>query len=205
MKTFMQHLTEKYLVEPGIEDLVRFMAGRAKHTNVVALTSNHDRHLTRWLDEANPRQDPLNARYYYELMAARLRHAEHMHEDANMFEVACRKVDSDGIDDVKFLREDESYKVEGIECGSHGDRGLSGSRGTSAMHGKLGHRYNIGHSHSPGIWGGTYVAGTTGTLNPDFAKGTYQLGTCPHRDLPRRETDHRLAQRRQVFRHTESG
>ena len=171
-KTYLQHINDEYLVEPAVSEVAEFLGGRAKHAKVIAVTSNHDMHLTRWLDEVNPKTDlPENALYYHRLMAVRLEHALRTGKDNNMFAAAARLTGKERIRDVVFLDEDVSNTCEGIECGMHGHRGVAGSRGSPLQHTKLGTRSNIGHSHSPGIWGGVYVAGTVQDPNPDYSTG----------------------------------
>ncbi len=133
-----------------------------KWCEIVVPDANHHRHLTRWLEEANHRSDPINA---IEMLSLQLAlHCAFRDGDRyfNPFEHAMRQR---GVGEkVTFLRPDESWvllaDVEGgIECGIHGDLGPNGSRGGSANFARMGRRANTAHSHTAGIYDGIFTAG----------------------------------------------
>jgi len=62
----------------SVEDEVRETAGlimeaRRDETEMIIVSSNHDRHLDRWLDEADFKKDLLNAEFYLEAQLARVK------------------------------------------------------------------------------------------------------------------------------------
>jgi len=72
-------------------------------------------------------------------------------------------------DNFIFLKEDESYRVKGVEIGVHGHRGPNGSRGGNFD------KYNLkmisGHTHSPFLGQNSMVVGTSTKLRLDYTKG----------------------------------
>lgn len=136
----------------------------------VVVDSNHDRSLLKWVLEQDFKKDPVNAVLMLELTLALFKATENR-EDFHMFEHACRMVD-DRMNDVRFLREDESFKICGdIECGSHSDTGNGGARGSVMSFTKLGVKHNIGHSHACTIKDGVVQSGMSGDLNQGYNKG----------------------------------
>jgi len=134
----------------------------------VVVNSNHDRAMLRWLDEADGRRDPVNARLWIRALAAAWDAvAEGRDQDFVLLEWACRDAGCPG--DVVFLREDQSWRVCGdIECGLHGDRGPNGSRG--GLH-RIGERVIAAHSHTASIRDGVYNVGTSSLIPLPYAKG----------------------------------
>ena len=136
----------------------------------VVVDSNHDRSLQRWIVEQDFKSDPVNAVFMLELTLAMYKSVG-VDEKFHTFEHACRMVSSD-MDSVRFLRQDESFKVCGdIECGQHSDTGNNGSRGTVRSYQQVGVRHNLGHSHSCCIKDGVVQAGMSGNLDQGYNKG----------------------------------
>jgi hypothetical protein len=140
----------------------------------IVVHSNHDRHLDRWLNEADPKKDIVNARYFYHLQGLKLRGIEG--RQGSVLPAALQ--DAGAPDDILFLHDDESYLIcehmRGIECGLHGDRGPNGARGGTRGLARLARRVNKGHSHSAEIYFGVY---STGACSLDFS---YTHGPSSH-------------------------
>jgi hypothetical protein len=160
------------LVEAEIDcaaDLLH-LAQRDWCTTVV-VSSNHDRHGERWLDEADYRQDLPNAAFFLEAQLARVR-AIQASEDWTFLEWALRRAGCP--ESVVFCPRDGSFPIgppgHEIECGQHGDEGPNGSRGTTQNLSKLATRINKGHSHVAQIIDGVYSAGVC-TRRMDYAHG----------------------------------
>jgi hypothetical protein len=137
----------------------------------IVVDSNHDNWITRWLQEHDYRNDPMNARFFLEAQLATYDSMDRGNDKFHMLEWAMQKFGCPKS--IKFLRADESYTICGgrIECGQHGHLGPNGQRGTPQNLNKVGRRANTAHTHSAGIFNGLYVAGTSTNLRWDYAHG----------------------------------
>jgi hypothetical protein len=160
LRTFEKHVSGEGDVEGEVaitadfmHDGVRTKAKDGWDCETVVIRSNHDRHLDRWVNEADPKKDPANAVYYTRLMAAKLDAIARGDRDFNILEWALATA---GAPKVRFNGEDESYVIckrskvapDGIECGLHGDLGANGARGSSRGLKKLGRPINKDHDHT---------------------------------------------------------
>lgn len=144
----------------------------------IVVRSNHDRHLDRWLNEANPAHDPVNARYFTALQLQILDAIDAGNRDFNILEWALRNGRAAIPADVRFLGEDESYVIckasmvapGGIECGLHGDLGPNGSRGSTRNLTRLGRPANKAHDHTAAIRDQVYSGGAC-SLSFPYMKG----------------------------------
>lgn len=139
----------------------------------VVVDSNHDAALTRWLREADYKNDPANAEIYLKLQASYYKAIAAGDDDFNLLASVLRQMDVAPA--VKFLKTDESFVIckpaGGIECGMHGDRGPNGARGSALAFARMSRRTNTGHSHSAGIYGDAFVSGTCSLLRMSYNKG----------------------------------
>ena len=137
----------------------------------LVVDSNHDNWLMRWLREHDYRNDPRNALLFLEAQLEVYKQMAGNNERFHLIEWAMQKFGCSK--DVKFLRQDESFKICGkkIECGMHGHLGPDGARGTPANLNKVGRKANTAHTHSAGIHNGLYVAGTSTKLQMDYNHG----------------------------------
>lgn len=153
------------------------------HTLVVH--SNHDRHLNRWLNEADFRRDPLNAKYFCLLQYQVLDAIDRGDKYFNILEWALRNTASIPKQ-IEFLPPNKSYIVKDIENALHGDLGQNGARGSTVGLTKLGRPVNKGHDHTAAIRGNVYSCGAC-SLNFAYKNGpssqsithivTYENGT----------------------------
>jgi len=74
-------------------------------------------------------------------------------------------------DNVYCLGIDESYRIEGIECGVHGHIGSNGSRGSAMQFKEMNTKSITGHSHSPIRLDGHSSVGTLTHLRVGYNKG----------------------------------
>lgn len=140
----------------------------------VVVRSNHDEHLERWLREQNGLKDPLNAQFWL-AMNNRIYAAIADGREIEGLSEAVQEVNPQP--GVRFLQQDESCRVAGIECGIHGHAGPNGSRGTPRGLTKIGDKAITGHTHSAGIIDGVYTVGMSGHLKPDYVKGPSSWST----------------------------
>lgn len=149
-------------------ELIASMNNRG--SKIIVVESNHDLALQKWLKEQDYKTDPVNAIFFLEMQLATYE-AMKNNEDFSVFEYACKST-TEGLDNVTFLKTDESYTICGdIECGSHGHNGNNGARGTLRAFQMQGARFNIGHSHSANIKDGVYQAGVSGKMDMDYNLG----------------------------------
>lgn len=129
--------------------------------------SNHDDALSRWLDDPKAAEDEENAYYHAELKSAWLRAIRRCDEGFNPIRHAMSAVDgySDVVDFVGYGR---GLRIAGVECGLHGDIGISGSRGSPNQFRLLGDKVVSAHTHSPKIVEGVYVAGVSASLSQGY-------------------------------------
>lgn len=160
------HALGKTSVVEEIKQAVNFVNGllREDCTNVV-VESNHDSAIARWLLEDNGRIDPENAQAWHELNADWHKGVK-VDGNFNITEHAFRRAGLD--DEIEFIRSGESYKVNEIEHGLHGDCGTSGSRGTPAQFRRFGRKVTSMHTHSPKIADGSYIGGVSGSLKMGY-------------------------------------
>lgn len=154
------------LVEKEIERAIKFIdIMTPDFAEPIIIASNHDEAFDRWLQEANPKVDPLNARFFHECWAKMIREYETTKQFPAAFEMMYRER---GADRARFIGRDEPYKVGDIYCNFHGDKGTNGARGNSLSFAKLGVKTITGHSHSPGWLDGNVTVGVTGSLDMGY-------------------------------------
>jgi hypothetical protein len=143
----------------------------------VIISSNHNEALLRWLQEANPKLEPWNSVLYHELTYLMLKKTSMGQSGAeypNPFELWAKHNYS--LDNVQFVNSYESFKVHGIECAFHGDKGTNGSRGSAIQFSKLGSKSIVGHSHSPAIFQGCYQVGHSCYSKLEYNQGPSSWG-----------------------------
>ena len=134
--------------------------------------SNHNEHLTTWLEKGEPKHDPENALFYHKMMVKMLEKVTMEYNRAsipNPLQLLCEE-DKD-LQRLWFVDRDESLVIDEIECSQHGDKGANGARGSINQFDAVGVKTITGHSHSPGIEGGAYRVGTNSVLRMEYNDG----------------------------------
>lgn len=163
-------------VADDLEDAAGVLQSLLEDTgaHLVIVNSNHDRALDRWLEETDPRQDPINLPLWCDLQKPRYETALDGGKDNLIpLERALRLVAPDlDYSRITFLQRDESFMVHGVELSNHGDCGINGARGGYTAFERLGGSFVIGHSHS-GYKNGKRVAvsGVTGSFDMGYNVG----------------------------------
>lgn len=163
-------------VEAEVRHTARFLrAATFEWSKSVVVASNHNDALVRWLREADPRTDPVNARYWCELNAEIYRRIEAQDREFDIFAHAMRQFDDRQFDDVAFVPRNGSYLVcqqaGGIEIALHGDEGPNGARGSALNMNKMAVRINRGHEHSASIIDGVFTSGLCGLMDQGYNSG----------------------------------
>ncbi len=164
-------------VEGGIDLVGQWLkAHEAADRRNVVVESNHDEAYDRWMANADARFDPVNALFWHESCAERLRQIKEGNFHPNMLEWAVRR--KTDLKHTQFLKENDSFVIcktkeqgSGIECALHGHNGPNGARGTPKEFAELPTKSNTGHTHTAGIIDGVYTAGVSGNLDMEYNKG----------------------------------
>lgn len=169
-----KHVSGRDSVLEEMERAATFVdAHTPKWAKNVFVPSNHPDALARWIKETDWRTDPVNAEVYLETaleMVRRCHMRSHGSWTLDPFIHWMRKLMRRAKSWI-FLSRDESFTINGIEVGQHGDIGAGGSRGSIAGMSKIGVKTIIGHSHSPGIESGAYQVGTSTLLKLEYNSG----------------------------------
>lgn len=144
-------------------DYISYLSSQVNECVVVA--SNHDRFLDRYVSTQDWKKDLTNAQMYMDL-AIRA-----MTSDKPLLQ----QIIEHSVPQVKCLNVDESYKVEGIELGSHGDIGANGSKGGGLQFKRLSTKLVTGHTHTPSRMDGHIVVGCQ-DLDHGYNKGLSSWG-----------------------------
>lgn len=176
---FKKHLfNDNNNVEESLQKVADFLelVSREDTYNYI-IASNHNEHINRWLNEADPSVDPENARFYHYLKYNQYKSVTNGDREFDPIQFWCgwpdqyTGLDSNILWKTKFLSRKQNLEIGGIELSLHGDAGPNGSRGNLNNLSRLGQRVIIGHSHTPGIMNGSVQVGTTSRTDLDYLKG----------------------------------
>jgi hypothetical protein len=140
----------------------------------VIVYSNHDDPwLKSWLQKYDYRKDPANSELFLKAQAymySELRKGK-MVRDVNILEWFLKNAGYKAS--TKFLLADESYLTcrKKIENGMHGHLGPAGRWGSPLNLATMARKANTAHTHSCGIYGGLYVAGTSTVMRWNYNAG----------------------------------
>lgn len=163
-------------VEDEVKQVARFLrATAADWSTSVVVASNHNDALVRWLREADPRLDAVNARYWCELNAEFMRRLEEGDREFDIISWAIKRASAEPLDDIVFVPRNGSYLVcqaaGGIETALHGDEGPNGARGSALNMNRMAMRLNIGHAHTASIIDGVMTSGLCGLMDQGYNSG----------------------------------
>lgn len=131
----------RHLVKPEIESAIEFAKNYAKESSsdVYVVQSNHDDFLDRWVNSFKPKDDFHNSHTYAELL--HIQQTEDLSEFGNIFGYLCSK------EGVKYIKNYESFIINGYQAGHHGEHGVNGSRGSVTQFKNQNEKMIIGHGH----------------------------------------------------------
>lgn len=128
----------------------------------IMVRSNHDEFLDRWLNDVDWRR--VNNKSAYLQLAYMLANDTYGKGIIPMYlKEKCSNVYCLGID--------ESYRVQGIECGMHGHKGANGSRGGVIQFKNMNTKNITGHTHTPCREDGHSSVGTLTHLRVGYNVG----------------------------------
>ena len=131
---------------------------------VTIVKSNHDNHLLRFLEEGRYVTDPINYKFSLKLALAAT-------EGKDPLQFAIENELNYKNDNIKWLEEDLSYKVYGVEVSMHGSVGANGCRGSLNTFEKGLGNCVTAHTHSAAIVRNAYCVGTVGKMDMGYNKG----------------------------------
>lgn len=155
-------------VKRALEFLVKYTP---KDTQSVVVASNHNDFLGRWIDSHDWRLDPVNAEFYLETALAMVRGTKFTPRGTEYPEAFAYWLRQANLQNVRVLDMDESFVLEDVELGIHGNIGPNGVRGSINNLRRISNKSIIGHSHTPGIEEGCYQVGTNTYLRLEYNKG----------------------------------
>lgn len=136
--------------------------------------ANHNDALHKWC-QSDIGGDYQNRKFYHlmnYLIFDSARYGDAGAECDNALEIYARlSLSEEELNGVKFLNRSDSHMISGINVSCHGDIGTNGSRGSRRQYAMLDQESAIGHSHSPGILGNCWQAGTFSRLRMGYNKG----------------------------------
>jgi len=154
-------------VAQELEVTCRMIDELASKADTSIISSNHDEHLLKWLENHHNALDLENAIVYHELKLEMLRSIRDTGDIPDPLEVASRGRIRNRLTFIK----DGGLQVHGIEMGYHGDKGPNGAKGSVGAFDRIGVKTITGHSHGPAIVGGAYRAGTSSILDMGYNRG----------------------------------
>lgn len=143
---------------------IQFFAKTFPGIQFLVSESNHDIFLERYIRSKEFMFHPDNFLFICQLIP------EILKEEKPTLEIALSQT-GEVPENFKFFKEDESYRIRGVELAYHGHRGANGSRGTSGQFDKLNLKMITGHEHTPKIYQNSMVVGTSTKLKLDYTKG----------------------------------
>lgn len=145
-------------------EIIQTIDESMRPNEVVIVKSNHDEFLTRYLQEGRYISDPAN--HHISLLVATA-----LFDGVDVLKHGFDVVGSPAPSHWNFLDRSSSYKIGGVECGSHGDLGLNGSKPSLVTLEKVYGNCVIGHAHSAAIHRGVFRVGTMSKLDLGYNRG----------------------------------
>ena len=130
--------------------------------NYVVVRSNHDEFLDRWLKNDDWRKSSNKLSY--------LKYATILAEGKAPKGIIPYVLEK-SFDNVLCLGIDDSFRIEGWECGVHGHLGANGSKGSVVQFKNLNTKTITAHTHSPSREDGNVCVGTLTHLRVGYNQG----------------------------------
>jgi hypothetical protein len=123
------------------------------------------------LKDIDGRFDPPNMKFWHEGNLAALDDLENGNSNFSLLKYTLDTYHVDLMKKIRFIAEDKSYIINGVEHAIHGHLGANGSAGSPSQYAKMGAKITTAHAHSPAIRDGVYRAGTSSKLDLGYNKG----------------------------------
>jgi len=161
-----------------VKDVINFLEKvKAQGVTPLIVSSNHNEHLTRFLETADWRQHPRVAKDILEWTLLVLEEID-ARSDADLpVPDALKLILEKMVDGIKYMSPNETTSLNGFLIGSHGDKGLNGARGLTGLPARATSKMIVGHSHSASRIDGLLTVGTSSMLTRNYTSG---LSTWTH-------------------------
>ncbi len=169
-------------LEAEVKSLIKFHEDLAKALDkgeIVYVASNHTDQIMRWMKGRNWQQMDKNTSIHRFILNQYMDAMENT-QQAEMYvrtgelpsvlELLMRKYGAT-LENTRFPSINDSIQVHGVECGQHGHIGTNGTKGTPASFRNAQTKITIGHMHTPGIYDGVHVVGTSSALKMNYNNG----------------------------------
>lgn len=142
-----------------------YFANKFPDVEFLVAESNHDLFLRHYIGEENFLADGANSVFACKLfiLVATEKHQPILKTAMELI----GKIPKN----VRFLREDEEYRVHGVGLDYHGHRGVNGARGSGASFDRYNLKLITGHEHTPKIYANGMVVGTSTRLKLSYTSG----------------------------------
>ena len=158
-------------VEMCLKEL-NFFAHKFPEIQFLVAESNHDLFMTQYISTENFLVDGQNSVFACRLFVELDKRKKQPGLQTAM--ELCGKV----AKNVRFLNEDEEYRVKGVGLDYHGHRGVNGARGSGASFDRFNLKMITGHEHTPKIYANGMVIGTSTTLKLGYTRGASSWLNC---------------------------
>ena len=158
-----RHVLEEELKQ--VLDELNFIAGKFPDVQFLVAESNHDLFLQHYIGDSNFLADGQNS-----VMACKLFVKRSSGVREPILKTALEII-GEIPSNVRFLNEDEEYRVYGVGLDYHGHRGVNGARGSGASFDRNNLKLITAHEHTPKIYANGLVVGTSTHLKLPYTKG----------------------------------
>jgi hypothetical protein len=160
--------SQKHELEVEVEQCLKelnFFAYKFPDVQFLIAESNHDLFMAQYIGTENFLADGQNSVFSCRLFVAMMT-AQKQPVLKTAMELLGKVAHN-----VRFLNEDEEYRVKGVGLDYHGHRGVNGARGSGASFDRFNLKMITGHEHTPKIYANGMVVGTSTYLKLGYTKG----------------------------------
>jgi hypothetical protein len=144
----------------------------------MVVPSNHNSHLTYWLENAQWKDNYKIAKEVLRLQLLMLEAIDESNDiDGKTPDIFKLLIDEEFGNSVITLDHNEDAYINTFKVDSHGDNGINGSRGFKNIGNKLTSKMIIGHSHTASRVDGLLTVGVSCNLSRNY---TYGMSTWSH-------------------------
>lgn len=148
----------------GVYDELWHFATTFPDTLILVVRSNHDDFLEKYIQHKMFIDDAQNFLFTCQIIAKIIDSKKVPLQEA-------LSILGELPSNIRFLQQDECYRIEGVELGMHGHLGANGSKGSPNQFNSLNLKTITGHTHSPKLLENAMVVGTSTHLRLGYTHG----------------------------------